>query len=82
MVNPDAVLALRARVAWAHDWMSDPILSSVFQTLPGSNFTVDGALPAKNSALTSAGAELRLANGVTIQARIAEIMRWGPSGPR
>jgi len=27
-----------------------------------SNFTVDGAIPAKNSALTSAGAELRLAN--------------------
>jgi uncharacterized protein with beta-barrel porin domain len=38
----------------------------VFQTLPGSNFTIDGAIPAKNSALTSAGVELRLANGVTL----------------
>ena len=66
LVSDAALLALRARVAWAHDWVSDPILSSVFQTLPGSNFTVDGALPAKNSALTSAGVELRLANGVTL----------------
>jgi uncharacterized protein with beta-barrel porin domain len=30
---------------------------------------VDGALPAKNSALTSAGAELRLANGITMLAK-------------
>jgi outer membrane autotransporter protein len=66
LVNPDAVLALRGRVAWAHDWVSDPILAAVFQTLPGSNFTVDGAIAAKNSALASAGVELRLANGVTL----------------
>ena len=66
LVNPDVVLALRGRVAWAHDWVSDPILAAVFQTLPGSNFTVDGATAAKNSALASAGVELRLANGVTL----------------
>src|SRR5262245_26246940 len=66
LVNPDAVLALRGRVAWAHDWVNDPILAAVFQTLPGSNFTVDGATAAKNSALASAGVELRLANGVTL----------------
>jgi uncharacterized protein with beta-barrel porin domain len=34
LVNPDAVLALRGRVAWAHDWVSDPILGAVFQTRP------------------------------------------------
>src|SRR6516225_5198705 len=43
-----------------------PDTRRVFQTLPGSNFTIDGAIPAKNSALTSAGVELRLANGVTL----------------
>jgi len=69
LASGDAVLAFRARAAWAHDWVSDPILSSVFQILPGSNFTVDGALPATNSALTSAGAELRLANGITMLAK-------------
>jgi uncharacterized protein with beta-barrel porin domain len=30
----------------------------------GAGFTVNGALPAKNAALASAGAELKLANGV------------------
>ena len=35
----------------------------VFQTLPGAGFIVNGATPAQNSALASAGAELRLANG-------------------
>jgi outer membrane autotransporter protein len=65
-LNPNAALALRARLAWAHDWVSDPTLAAVFQALPGASFIVNGAAPAKNSALTSAGAELRLANGVTL----------------
>jgi len=68
-VYSNAVLALRGRVAWAHDWVSDPTLLPVFQALPGANFIVDGATPAKNSALTSAGTELRLANGVTLLAK-------------
>ena len=66
LLNPDAALTLRARMAWAHDWISDPSLVPLFQTLPGASFIVNGATPAKNSALTSAGAELRLANGVTL----------------
>jgi autotransporter-associated beta strand protein len=68
-VYSNAVLALRGRVAWAHDWVSDPTLMPVFQALPGASFIVNGATPAKNSALTSAGAELRLANGVTLLAK-------------
>jgi autotransporter-associated beta strand protein len=63
---PAAVLSLRGRLAWAHDWVSDPALAAVFQTLPGSSFIVNGATPAKDSALVSAGTELRLANGVTL----------------
>jgi autotransporter-associated beta strand protein len=62
----NAVLALRGRVAWAHDWVSDPTLTPLFQTLPGASFIVNGALPAKDSALVSAGAEYRLANGLTL----------------
>ncbi|HEX4408439.1 MAG TPA: autotransporter domain-containing protein [Xanthobacteraceae bacterium] len=53
-------LMLRARVAWAHDWASDPTLSAAFQTLPGGNFIVNGAGVPSDSALTSAGAELKL----------------------
>ncbi len=68
-IYSNAVLALRGRVAWAHDWVSDPTLLPVFQTLPGASFIVNGATPAQNSALTSAGAELRLANGMTLLAK-------------
>ena len=56
-------------MAWAHDSISDPSLAPVFQALPGASFVVNGAAPAKNSALTSAGAELRLANGVALLAK-------------
>jgi outer membrane autotransporter protein len=53
-------LQLRARVAWAHDWVSDPALSAVFQGLPGASFIVNGAPVPHDSALTSIGAELHL----------------------
>ena len=65
----NAVLSLRGRVAWAHDWVSDPTLTPLFQVLPGASFIVNGATPAKNSALASAGTELRLANGVALLAK-------------
>ena len=58
VINPNAVLALRARLAWAHDCMSDPTLAPVFQALPGASFSVNGAKPARNSALASAGTEV------------------------
>jgi uncharacterized protein with beta-barrel porin domain len=51
-------LILRARVAWAHDWVSNPALNAAFESLPGTSFTVNGAPIPPNSALTSAGAEL------------------------
>ena len=68
-VYSNAVLALRGRVAWAHDWVSDPTLTSLFQALPGPSFVVNGAVLPQNSALVSAGGELRLANGVTLLAK-------------
>ncbi len=53
-------LILRGKLAWAHDWVSNPSLGAVFQALPGGAFTVNGAAPAHDSALTSAGAQLFL----------------------
>ena len=53
-------LILRARVAWAHDWVTNPSLGAVFQALPGSSFTVNGAAPPQNSALATASAELHI----------------------
>jgi outer membrane autotransporter protein len=66
LLDPTTVLALRAKLAWAHDWITDPSLAAVFQALPGAAFIVNGATPAKDSALASAGAELRLASGVSL----------------
>ena len=68
-VYSNAVLALRGRVAWAHDWVSDPTLVPLFQALPGASFIVNGAVLPQNSALASAGGELRLANGITLLAK-------------
>jgi outer membrane autotransporter protein len=60
------ILALRTRTAWAHDYWSGLNVSAAFQSLPGSDFTVYGALPAPNSLLASAGAEIALKNGFSI----------------
>jgi uncharacterized protein with beta-barrel porin domain len=53
-------LVLRARLAWAHDWISNQSLGAAFQALPGSSFTVNGAAPPQDSALTTASAELHV----------------------
>jgi uncharacterized protein with beta-barrel porin domain len=50
-------LILRARLAWAHDWTNGTGLGAVFESLPGSSFTVNGATIPPNSALTSASAQ-------------------------
>jgi outer membrane autotransporter protein len=68
-IYSNAVLSFRGRLAWAHDWVSDPTLAAAFQTLPGASFLVNGATPAKDSVLTTAGAEYRLANGITLLAK-------------
>ncbi len=65
----DALLILRARAAWAHDWTSDPSLQATFQSLPGASFVVAGAAPARDAALLSAGSELRLVNRVALIGR-------------
>ena len=36
-------LIVRGRLAWAHDFVSNPALGAIFQTLPGSNFIINGA---------------------------------------
>jgi autotransporter-associated beta strand protein len=59
--SPGAIpVQLRARLAWAHDWVTNAALGAVFQALPGDAFTVNGAMPPKNSALTTAGAQFYL----------------------
>lgn len=63
------VLAIRTRVAWAHDFSNDESVGAAFQSLPGSTFTTNGAASVPNSALLSAGAEIWLASGVSFGAK-------------
>ena len=53
-------LVLYGRIAWAHDFISNPALSASFETLPTASFTVFGALIPHDSALTTAGVQLFL----------------------
>ena len=62
------MLPLRARVAWAHDWVSSPALVASIEALPDASFVVNGT-PDKNLALISAEAELRFANGISFLAK-------------
>ncbi|MFZ0721348.1 MAG: autotransporter outer membrane beta-barrel domain-containing protein [Xanthobacteraceae bacterium] len=62
-------LVLRGRLAWAHDWMSGASLGAAFQALPGSAFTVSGAAQPRNSALTTAAAELHMTSNWTAIAK-------------
>ncbi|MHC2254160.1 T5SS/PEP-CTERM-associated repeat protein/autotransporter-associated beta strand protein [Bradyrhizobium embrapense] len=58
----NAVLTLRGRLAWAHDFNPDRSVTSTFQTLPGASFVVNGAAQARESALTTASVEMRWLN--------------------
>jgi autotransporter-associated beta strand protein len=58
-----AILTLRSRFAWAHDFDPDRSIAATFQTLPGASFTVNGAAQAHDSALTTASVEMKWVNG-------------------
>jgi uncharacterized protein with beta-barrel porin domain len=58
-----SILTLRGRFAWAHDFNTDRNIGATFQTLPGASFVVNGAAQARDSALTTASAEVKWMNG-------------------
>ena len=62
-------LVLYGRVAWAHDFVSNPALGAAFQALPGASFVVNGAPIPHNSALTTGGAELFITPNWTFLAK-------------
>jgi hypothetical protein len=59
----DAILTLRGRAVWAHDFDPDRSIGATFQTLPGASFGVNGAVQASDSALVTASAEMKWMNG-------------------
>nr|WP_303626270.1 autotransporter domain-containing protein [Rhodopseudomonas palustris] len=64
----DALLTLRGRAAWAHDFNADRTVTATFQALPAASFTVAGAAQPHDLALTSASAELKWRNGISVAA--------------
>jgi len=69
VLSNEALAVLRGRAAWVHDFDPESRINAVFQTLPGSSFTVDGATAPRDSALLSAVGEVRLRNGFSFIAK-------------
>ena len=65
-VMTDALLVLRGRAAWAHDFNPDRTINATFQTLPGASFTVNGAAQASDAALVTASAEVKWLSGFSV----------------
>jgi uncharacterized protein with beta-barrel porin domain len=74
-----AILTLRGRVAWAHDFNPDRAIGATFQTLPGASFVVNGARQASDSALTTASAEVKWLSGwsaaATFEGEFSDVTR-------
>jgi uncharacterized protein with beta-barrel porin domain len=64
----DALLTLRGRAAWAHDFNTDRAASATFMSLPGASFVVNGAAAAHDAALTTASAEMSFISGISLAA--------------
>lgn len=62
-------LMLRGRLAWAHDFITNPTVVAAFQALPGSTFIVNGATPSSDSALASVSGEYLLTPQMSVVAR-------------
>ena len=67
----DAILTLRGRAAWAHDYDTDRNVAATFQALPGASFVVNGAAQAHDAALTTASAEMKFVSGISLAATFA-----------
>jgi Autotransporter beta-domain len=52
-------LSIRARAAWAHNWVSGWSATGLFQSAPGVGFTVSGIAPPQDSVLATLETELR-----------------------
>jgi uncharacterized protein with beta-barrel porin domain len=73
----------RGDLAWtaglAHDYNSDRNIGATFQALPGASFVVNGAMQARDSALTTASAEVKWRNGwsaaATFEGEFSDVTR-------
>ncbi|MDB5541269.1 MAG: Outer rane autotransporter barrel [Devosia sp.] len=59
----DAALSLWVKAAWKHHFGTTSNVTAGFQALPGTSFEVEGATPAADSVLVSAGGQIAASNG-------------------
>jgi outer membrane autotransporter protein len=59
----------RVRAAWAHEFDNDRQVGAAFLSIPAAGFTVNGARPARDAALVSAGVDMGIGQNVTVYAR-------------
>jgi uncharacterized protein with beta-barrel porin domain len=59
-------LALWSRAAWAYDRWSGTNMTAAFEALPGSTFSLIGAVPGPDSLLASVGAQISFENGISL----------------
>ena len=75
-IDRGSELSLFSRTAYAHDSVSNPAVAANFAVLgPTGGFTAFGAQPSQNLLLSSAGAEWRLASGVSFMLKADS--EWG-----
>ena len=63
-------IGLHLGAAWAHGLYADNDVEAEFLALPGSPFIIEGAKPAQDSVLLSAGAEIGFDSGFTLAGTI------------
>ncbi len=63
-------VTLFARAAWVHDYDTNRIANATFTTLPGASFMVNGASATPDSALTSLGAKVAMADHWTLTGKV------------
>ncbi len=68
-VYSNAVLALRGRVAWAHDWVSDPTLTPLFQALPARSSSSTAPYQHRTPRSPPPARNCASANGMTLLAK-------------
>jgi outer membrane autotransporter protein len=64
-----ALLTLYGRAAWAHDFGDSRAATAILQALPGSNFIVNGATPARDGALVTGAVQYGLPSGWSFLAK-------------
>lgn len=80
LLDENAVLALRGRLTWAHDWDDNSILQATLPALPGACFFLARAAPRHDFAVATFAREVTLRAGVSLMAKFDGEFASAPAG--